>query len=146
MKHTNIAAILKWAEVPENSEGLFLQPEELATVDNVLGELQGIAVGALTQATALETANAAIATLETAATENGTTISTQAGRIIELEAEVARLGKNASGTGTTLKIAGEEGPSRFGKSARPHLPRTLDRDGASVELQVGDAEEIHVRR
>ncbi len=55
----------------------------------------------------LTEANNSITTLNEAATTSATTIKTQAERIVELEGQVEKLGKDASGTGTTLKAVDE---------------------------------------
>lgn len=115
MKYNNIATTLKWQEEPECSDGLFLQPEEAATIDTDLARIS--AAEATTQsataelATAngtIETLNATISTMEATAGENATTISTQASRITELENRVTELGAEPSGKGTTLETKGDD--------------------------------------
>lgn len=118
MKHNNIAATLGWTAVEDINEGLFLQPEEAASIDAALSTV----VTAGETAAALETANgtiatheATIATMQTAATTNATTIA-------DLQGQIATLSKKPSGAGSTLKVAAatevvEEKISTTGKPA-----------------------------
>jgi len=101
MKHTNIASTLGWAEVPDNTEGLFLQPEELSAVDTALGSVSAITTERDTAVSELATANARISTLESEAVTAQTTIT-------GLENKVAELGEKPSGTGTALAASAEE--------------------------------------
>lgn len=104
MKHTHIAAALGWSETPDNQEGLFLQPEEAATIDAALGKNADNTKAAED----LAAANERIKTLESEAATAKTTADTQAARITELEAENEKLGAESSGSGTTLPTGGDE--------------------------------------
>ena len=100
MKYTRIAAALGWEETPDNQEGLFLQPEEAATLDAALGNDNAEALATANET--ITTLNGEISNLKTAATaaaENETRLNN---RIAELEAENAELGKESSGNGTVV--------------------------------------------
>lgn len=101
MKHNNIAKTLGWAETPDNTEGLFLQPEEALAVDTALANV----VTAAATATALETANGTIQTHEATIKTLGEKANADALTITGLQDEVKKLGKESSGPGTTLKVA-----------------------------------------
>lgn len=103
MKHTNIAAALAWDETPDNQEGLFLQPEEAATIDAALGKKAENEKAAED----LVAANATIAQLKGEITIATTAAVADKNRIAELEAENKKLGSQSSGTGTNLPTGGD---------------------------------------
>lgn len=101
MKHTNIAATLGWATTEDLNEGLFLQPEEAAAIDAALEH-----VGAGKNAVAeLETVNNTIATHEATIQTLTEQATANQATITGLQADVARLGAGASGSGSVLKPA-----------------------------------------
>lgn len=116
MKYPKIAAALGWAETPDLTEGIFLQPVEAGKIDSELeaGGAAQQAVIDLAEAkstiterdntiSALNTSIADAKTAsETAAQTATETIATRDQRITELEAKVTELGKGSSGTGTTI--------------------------------------------
>ena len=107
-----IATLLGWEEVPSTApEGLFLQPEELATVGSALEKLATAEASIEKLATAnvtidglntqVETLNGTVGTMTTAATEAKT-------KIEGLEAQVKELGKKSSGSGSKLGSGGDD--------------------------------------
>ena len=99
MKYTHIAAALGWEETPDTQEGLFLQPEEAAAIDKVIGNNASNEKAAEELATAKET----IIRLEGEATATAEKTTALNNRITELEAENKTLGAQSSGNGTTLE-------------------------------------------
>jgi hypothetical protein len=106
MKHTNIAKTLGWEEVPDNAEGIFLQPEEAAKIDTALAT----AGSAEESATQLTTAQARVTELEGQLATANTNLTTSQARVTELEAEVKTLGGKSSGTGSTVTATEDEAP------------------------------------
>lgn len=109
MKYPKITELVPANESFDESavnEGVWLSEPHLSAIEKKTEEISA----ALTVSnTALETANASLATateelntLKATAKASETTISTQATRIAELEAQVAALGKNPSGTGSVV--------------------------------------------
>jgi len=89
--------------------GFLLEETQLNNIEAALEASDGLSASLATANEALATANtslesvtAELATAKEASQTSETTISTQAARIQELEAEVAELGKQESGTGTTV--------------------------------------------
>lgn len=101
MKHLNIASTLGWANVEDFTEGLHLQAEEAAKIDQVLGKNANAVAE-------LETANSTIQEL----TEKEKSLSEQAKKdgetIAALKAEVEELGKGSSGSGSKIKSESDE--------------------------------------
>lgn len=111
--YPNISSTLGWNEEPDTTEGLFLQPEEAATIESTLAANATAIqehVTATAQLNETITANTArISALEAAATTDATTIQAHTERIAELEAENTRLnGKSSGKTGTSLSTPADE--------------------------------------
>jgi hypothetical protein len=97
MNINNISKVLGWAETPDTTEGLFLQPEEVASVENTIGD-------ALANAATLTQAQADVEGLKAKNATQAATIATQTETIATLQAEVAKMGKESSGTGSTVAV------------------------------------------
>lgn len=96
MKYPNIASNVGWGNDYETTEeGLFLQPEEAASVDKTLGEF-------LANATKVQELTTVNSTLQQSVEQHTATISTQATKISELEAQVVKLGAAPSGNGSIV--------------------------------------------
>lgn len=95
----NIQTTLGWAELPCNTdEGLFLQPEEVTAIDTALASVNAAEQTAADLTTANETIAAHVATINTLTQQK----ATAEGKVTSLEAEVAKLGKESSGKGSTV--------------------------------------------
>ena len=127
MKYQNIAAALGWTETPDTAEGLFLQPEEAATIDASIAE----AALNVQAATDLSAANDRLVQLsgeltnEKLATSNAiATIAERDATIAALKAENDKLGGESSGDGTALVTGGDltatEGEKKLGLSDPNH--------------------------
>lgn len=125
MKHTNIGTILGWTEIPETTEGLFLQPEEALRIDTALGKIsenETAATDLVTANTTIGEQTTKITNLETAAANHEGTVTGLNNRITELETQ---LGLKASGNGSTLKVAADEAEeieTKVGKLPRYDSP------------------------
>jgi chromosome segregation ATPase len=88
------------------NEGIWVTGSHLESVEKALAgndtALQAVNASLETATAQLTESNAKITGLEESAATSATTITTQAARIKELEAENAELGKKPSGKGTTL--------------------------------------------
>ena len=111
MKHLQIATTLGWTEEPSTEEGLFLQPEEATTIENVLATLANTTAAQVAlEQTIVENA-ATIDAMTVAATVATEAATVQATRITELEGIVAKLnGKSSGAKGSTIPGAVDEPP------------------------------------
>lgn len=111
MKYAHIAKILGWTEEPANaSEGFFLQPEELHSINASLANVEALQND-------LNTAQGSVSSLQEEKNTLAADVTAKDNRITELENEVATLKDNPSGTGSKIKGPGEEitGESADGK-------------------------------
>lgn len=146
MKFQKISAAVPQGEHFDESavnEGVWMSETHLTSIENALT----VAETATAQVTAsLETANASIENLNTElatekenvtkltgekeaaeqkvtdqAAEHATAIAAKDAEIATLQAEVARLGKNPSGTGSTVVTQEDEKPDEANATGRPSL-------------------------
>jgi len=116
MKYKHLAKALQWDETPDNSEGLFLQPEEAASLDAVIGAAE-TNPATITELTGQNEALTNQATERDATiASQSTTITAQSTTITSLEARIAVLDKKPSGNGSKLDVkedltTGEKTPS-----------------------------------
>lgn len=120
MKYTHIAAALGWTETPDNQDGLFLQPEEAASIDAAIGANATAAADLVTANETIATLNSEVTRLTDAATAAETTTQTLNDRITALESENKELGKKPSGSGTVITT--KEDP----KAGEDKTPSYLD--------------------
>ena len=104
MKYPHLSATVPQGEHFDSSavnEGVWLTA---AHIDSIEASLATNAELVISNSNSAET----ISGLNTAASDNATTISTQAARIQELEAQVVELGGKASGNGSVLVVKEDE--------------------------------------
>lgn len=144
MKFPKISAVVPQGEHFDESavnEGVWLSENHLNAVENALSvaetataaaasslETANTSVRNLTEELAAEKSNSAKLTAEKEAaekkaadleTEHATAIGTKDAKIVTLQAEVAKLGKTPSGTGSTLPVTKDEHPEET--SGKPGL-------------------------
>jgi hypothetical protein len=129
-KYAAIAAALGWTEYEPQEDGLFLQPEEAAVIDSTLATAATTATQLEEQTLAAQQAMAAQETAEAALVTANETIEANTGRIAELEARVAELGGESSGTGTVIEV--KEDPNAITNQSKT----TLNSEGHDLNVEI----------
>lgn len=102
-KYASIAALLQWTEFEPQEDGLFLQPEEAATVDTALANAEASQQQLHDANESIVALNTQMSTMHTQETVDALNVT-----ITNLQAQVKELGGGASGNGTVVTTAEDE--------------------------------------